>query len=286
MTHHWKNLLMLAPLTLALAWALKSAQTPQSQPSASTSQPARTNWPSALPGKGQAVERKWHSLLDDSLTAQRRLLITDHIRADISVAEVNFLFSALDHTPSAGAEEPWWIIMNEIMERLRKQGLGADQYAARLSKIAADSQRPEVVRDYAIQHLLQWVAPSDSTTIPGEPSPAIRAQTLALVAGIIRDPSLRHSSIPGTALLALADATSRLPTAEAIACWDELDAFLAPLVAGGSDASLSLQGSAIQAAALTYRTEHMPAIFRLAKNETADPSLRLTSIAALAVCRT
>lgn len=281
MPHHWKKLLPLTLIIIAMVWAFKSANQPAPIPTPPTKQTPSLSTVTAPITKPQPLNKKWQALLDDNLTWQERLALADSIRAGISPAEVDFLFTALDHTPSPATQEAWWAVMNEIMERLRKQGLGADQYTARLSKIAADSQRPEVARDYAIQHLLQWISPIDSITTPSEPDPAIRAQTLVLVAGIIRDPSLRHSSISGTALLALADATSRLPSAEASACWDKLDVLLAPLAAGTSDASLTLHVSAIQAAALAGRTAHLPAIHRLAMDATANPSLRLTSIAAL-----
>lgn len=281
MRQHWKKILPLALVFVAIIWAIKSTQQPIPAPTSPPKAPSSVAKASPAFAKAQPLDKKWQTLLDDNLSWQQRLVTADSIRAGISPAEIEFLFSALDHMPTSGNEEAWWAVMNEIMQNLRRHSLGADQYAARLGKIAADSQRPDVARDYAIQHLLQWVSPCDSKTSPGETDHAIRSQTLTLVAGIIRDPSLRHSSIPGTALLALADATSRLPEAEAAACWEGLDAFLTPLIAGGSDASLSLHVSAIQAAALTGRTAHLPAIYRLAMDATSDPSLRLTSIAAL-----
>jgi len=82
-------------------------------------------------------------------------------------------------------------------------------------------------------------------------------------------------------MLALADASARLSQKEVAPIWNTLEPYLTPLCAGGSDASLGLHISAIQAAALTGRTAHLPAIRSLAMNEAADPSLRLTSIAAL-----
>ena len=85
--------------------------------------------------------------------------------------------------------------------------LGADQYSIHLGGVAADSKRAEVVFDYGIQHLPQWIS--------------------------------------------------------------------------GSGASLGLHISAIQAAAIMGRTVHLPAIRNLATNAAANPSLRLTSIAAL-----
>lgn len=226
---------------------------------------------------------KWQPLLDDSLTWQERLALTDEIREGITTQEISFLFAALDHQPLGATEEQWWVVMNEIMDRMRKHGLGADQYSIRIGKIAGDSKRPEVVRDYAIQHLLQWVSSANPQVFPSEADPLQRKESLELVTRIIRDPSLRHSSIPGTSLLALAHASARLPLEEVTPLWDALDSYLSPLCTGGSDASLGLHISAIQTAALMGRTCHLPAIRNLAMNEAADPSLRLTSIAALGI---
>lgn len=242
---------------------------------------ARPPRPAAVSQKTGSETARWQPLLDDSIPWRKRLELTDGIREGLTPAEVSFLFAALDHRPAPGTEEQWWAVLNEIMERMRKHGIGADQYAARLGELAADPGRPEVARDYAIQHLLQWISPADPGIFPGEPDPQQRGETLDLVSRVIRDPSLQNTSIPGTALLALADASSRLPHEDAEPLWDALDPYIGPLVEGKGNASISLHVSAIQAAALRGRQAHLPAIRKLAMDEAADPSLRLSSIAAL-----
>ena len=188
MKFNGKIICAIAILTAAIVLGVKMARPPEIASAAEElSAPARHRVPNFRKSEKPKPDlTRWKPLLDDSLRWENRLVLAEGIREGITPAEVEFLFSALDHTPAAGTEEQWWVVMNEIMERMRRYGLGADQYAARLGKVVADSNRSEVARDYAIQHLLQWVSPGDPKISPAEADPATRSQTLALVSSTIR----------------------------------------------------------------------------------------------------
>ncbi len=237
----------------------------------------------AKPPETLATSR-WQLLLDDQRPWQDRLALADLIRGTLPPEDVAMLYAALDHIPAPGTEEAWWVVLNEIMERMRKHGVGAAQYTTRLGTIIADPARPEVVRDYAAQHLMQWISPADPARYPGESNPQLVAQALQQITDVIRNPTLGHSTISGTALLAFTDASTRLPKTITEPYWAILDSYFATLWSNAdssSPAGVPLQSAALQAAARSGRSRHLPTIQKLATTPTTEPSLRLSAIAAL-----
>lgn len=230
-----------------------------------------------------ADKSQWDTLTRDDLPRHQRLEIARHISASHDSADAGTLFAALDHIPRSGAEEDWFVILNEIMEQMRRNGLGADQYSTRLGEIAADSSRPEVVRDYAIQHLALWIAPGNPAMVPHEENSELVDQSIRHIAAVIQDPTVSHTSISGTALLALADISANLPRESASAAWDSLEPYLNGVILGETPSHLSTRVSAIQAVALTRQPQYLPMIREFATSETTEPSIRLSSIAALGV---
>lgn len=227
------------------------------------------------------VLERWRPLLDGFLPVEERLDIARSINSGLLPAEVAFLYDALTHTPISGKEEDWWVVVNEIMEQMRKHGAGGEEYSARIGELIKAPQVPEVVRDYAIQHLAQWIAPVAAEISPGETNPANTAEALKVISGAARNPSFIHSTIAGTALMALTDISSRLDPEIFAPAWSELSPFLSEIITGQRDSGLSLRVSAIQAVAILADESHLPAIRALASNESENPSARLSAVAAL-----
>jgi hypothetical protein len=233
------------------------------------------------PAPHQPAASEWQPLLDDSLPLETRLDLARSIDHQTSQAERAFLFDALTHTPRPDTGQDWWIVMNEIMEQMRKKGIGSDQYSARLGALIRDSSQNEMVRDYAIQHLAQWIAPAGGDITPGEENPAQARLALEAIAAAAADPALAGSTVSGTALMALLDASSRLPATATAATWDSLRPYLAEVITGQATAANHFRISAIQAVALRGDITQLPAIRDLATRDSTDPGLRLSSIAAL-----
>lgn len=227
------------------------------------------------------ADSPWSRLTADTLPTHQRLEIARQIPESLGQEDTAALFAAMDHTPRSGGEEDWYVILNEIMEQMRRKGVGSDQYAAKLGSIITDSSRTEVVRDYAIQHLALWIAPGNPEQVPHEQNPASVAQSLSHIASAIQDPTASHTSIPGTALLALANISPSLPAETVAATWASLQPYLQSVISGGASPKLSTRVSAIQAVSLTGQQPYLPAIRSFAASETADPSVRLSSIASL-----
>ena len=237
--------------------------------------------PARPPGNNKPADSPWSRLTTDSLPTHQRLEIARQISGSLSKGDTAALFAAMDHTPRSGGEEDWYVILNEIMEQMRRHGLGSDEYAAKLGEIITDSGRTEVVRDYAIQHLALWIAPGNPDQVPHEKNPALVGQSLSHIATAIRDTAVSNTSIPGTALLALADISPNLPAETITATWSSLEPYLQGIISGETSTQLSTRVSAIQAVSLTAQQPYLPAIRSLAASETADPSIRLSSIASL-----
>jgi len=224
-------------------------------------------------------DNPWNALTRDTLPVHDRLEIARSISPTLGDDDIASLISALSHTPRIGGEDDWYLVLNEIMEQMRRHGVGADQYAEALGTIIMDPDRPEVVRDYAIQHLALWIAPADRERFPHETDEETVRSSLAHIASVICDHSLTSTSIPGTALLPLTDITPRLPAAEA--AWEDLTPYLDGVISGSATVPSSTRISAIQAVARTAQHRYLPVIRAIAAEESGDPSVRLSSIASL-----
>lgn len=285
-----------------LAAALVAAATlyiwkPDTPPSgvATASSETRAN-PRAMNRESKLLAR-WQPLTDDSLAWQARIEIARRIDSTLSETEAAHFLAILSRDPAPGREEDWWVVMNEIMEQMRKHGLGAGQYTEALSAIIKDPANHPVVRDYAVQHLAQWLAPAgpetagtDSVlqnpsahqaTLPGEKDPQLIADGLETIVTIIADQTVSDTTIPGTALMYLVDASSRLPEETTAPLWTRLDPFLNRTITGATPVPANLRISAIQAAAILNLRAHLPSVRAIASSDSGDPSVRLSSIASL-----
>lgn len=276
-----KNLILIATACGAVAAALLLFPLRKDVSVHRSSPPAVKADDSSPKAEASDAERIWKGLIDPSLPRDERMTIAREIRPGLDNGETQYLFAILSHRAPGEDKENWWLIVNEIMERMRKQGVGADDYTTRLAMLIADASADEVVRDYAIQHLGQWLAPAVGGISPGEPDEAKRTAGLQVIVAAIKDPSLIHSVLPGTGLLTLADATSRLKEQESEAVWAGLRSFLQESIEGRNEASVPIRASSIQAAARAKRGEFLPAIRVLAFGGVTDPSIRLSSIHAV-----
>lgn len=220
-------------------------------------------------------------LTDHTVPVHYRLELAREIGSHLPEDEITALLDSLSLTPPAGTEDDWWVIMNEIMEQMRKNGTSPDRYASSLTALIKDTGSQEVVKDYAIQHLSQWIAPVNPETSPGEADPAKVSAALEAIATAIADPALSQSTIPGTAIMAMVDASSRLDPDRTAPVWDGLEEYFTNVIDGSNPVGAPLRTSVIQAVAIRNLPQHLPAIRALAQAEQTDSGVRLSSIAAL-----
>lgn len=264
---------------IAVVWLLRGRDDQEVASDGEQAAPQRVSPRAAT--RDEASVNPWTALTRDTLPVYERLEIARSISPTLGDDDIATLFSALSHTPRAGGADDWYLVLNEIMEQMRRHGVAADRYAEALGAIIMDPDRPEVVRDYAIQHLALWIAPADSERFPHESDPETVAASLGQMKSVIRDESLVSTSIPGTALLALTDITPRIPATAAI--WEDLAPYLNGVISGKTGVPSFTRIAAMQAVSRTAQDRYLPVIRTLAEEESGDPSVRLSSIASLGV---
>ncbi len=244
---------------------------------------------SAAPPPAETIvlpSTRFQSLTDPSIRWQ---VLANHLREldanTLSQADVDALYELLDHRPLLEHAEDWWIVVNEIMEQMRLQAIGRERYAKALLAIIRDPSVPEVPRDYSIQHLMDWIAPQgDDVGLPQEEDPALIREAVTATATAIMDPELAQTTIPGTALNMLVYARSGAIEPQII---DEaivrLEPWLRGVIPGRIPVDPINRNDAIGAAASLGLREHYPMIREFAFDEEVDRTVRLRSIAALAI---
>ena len=227
---------------------------------------------------------RWKSLIDPSIRWQVRVDVLRRLDEEtLSRFDVDALYSLLEHRPLSGQAEDWWVVVNEIMEQMRLQAIGRDRYSKTLLAIIRDPFAPEVLRDYTIQHLGQWIAPrGEDTEVPHEEDPILVRKAIIAIANTVRDASLAHSSIPGTALNVLIDVREGGIEPQIIdKAMVELEPWFSNVIPGQVSVSLINRSEAISAVASLGRRKYSPIVRELAFSKEADTTLRLRSIAAL-----
>ncbi|SHK31983.1 hypothetical protein SAMN02745181_3601 [Rubritalea squalenifaciens DSM 18772] len=224
------------------------------------------------------------ALTDPTVSERLRLDLARRIDTGLESGDVDYLFGLFRHNPG-GDNKVWWVVLNEIMQQMDAKGVGADRFEAELIQLVKSKGAHEVARDYAVQHLALWIRNQGSGLSP-ESSEAVKmGQAMQAIADTITDPSLSGTSIPGTAIMSLTQASRQLPEEISAPVWQRLDPLLSSMMKGETKADLGMRTSIVQAVALRDSQAHLPLIREMARDAEIDPSMRLTSIAALGVYR-
>ncbi len=226
----------------------------------------------------------WENLVDDSVRWQIRVDRLRRLNKDaLSEPDVETLYNLLDRRPSALHAEAWWVVVNEIMEQLRKQGVAPQRYTPALLTIIKDQTAPDVLRDYAIQHLSQWLTPRGADLGNfHEENPELIKEAAQAFTDLILDAGLAHTSIPGTTLSVLADMkTSGLSEETLAEVTDQLHPWLQSTLTEEVNSEKNTRISAINAIGVLQLKQHLPAIRELASPVQTSASVRLSSIATL-----
>jgi hypothetical protein len=224
-------------------------------------------------------------LTDTSQPYQVRI---DQLRSTLvdgcSEPELRFLYQLLEKAPPASElPEHWYVLANDIMAIIHTHETDPQRLSSQFIGLLNASHQPEVIRDYAVQHLATWLNPQSSqagaTRLPAA-SPELAAEVLASLAAATTDPALAQSTIPGTTLMMLVNLTrsnSGVDCTQAIAT---LKPWLGEALREGSTLSNPIRVSALSAAGILAPSEFRPLIRNIAYQENGG-SLRLPAIAAL-----
>lgn len=202
-----------------------------------------------------------------------------------SEPELRFLYQLLEKSPPKGElPEHWFVIANDIMTRILANETDPERFSSKLIGLLHSPQQPDVIRDYAVQHLANWLNPrsaqATATRLPTA-SPEIAAQVLQSLAAATTDPALEQSTIPGTTLMMLVELTRSNSGVDCSQAITTLTPWLNHALQDGSTLSNPIRVSAVSAAGILAPTQFRPLIRRIAYQENAGSSLRLPAIAAL-----
>ena len=271
------TLLIVALLAAAgvITWLVRPS-TDEAAPSAAVVEQSKS--------ERHAVASRFANLPDAALRYEVKVNMLRQLDAEsLTSQDIDTLYALLEHTPASGEEENWYVIVNEIMEQLRAQAISPDRYTSTMLSMVQSAETPEVVRDYAIQHLATWINPiATEADEPYEDTPAQVTAILSTFGEVITDPTLAHSSVPGTTLMMLADLRSGGLDASLLdPVLDTLQPWLEQSLRGTHSLSQINRISTINAIGELGLTQFTPTIRSLAINEDTHTNLRLNSIAAL-----
>lgn len=187
---------------VALAIGLAKRQNPL--------QPEKTggNLPAAVPaGTPQPMSPAVLALLSDEPRSLNERLDTLYaIGVALPGPDRQALLQALSRPKLPGlGEDDWFVLANEIMQLLRNQQPAMQELTPALLALWHDASLAPTLRDYALQHLREWVFDQDSRSA-NETRPERIAEIQQTFLDLIRpeNPEFQPSSTTlGTALLAL-----------------------------------------------------------------------------------
>ena len=216
----------------------------------------------------------------DQLVAELRQLDA----RTLSEGDVDSLYAYLTDRPGVARTEEWWYTLNEIMEQIRLQAIAPERIVPTFLSILLDPNQAEVPRDYALQHLAQWITPNpEGLDLPHEQNPELIRKAIYGIIRIIPEPALGRSTIPGTGLTML-NLMQDAPFADQLLrpSLRHLEPWVKRTVLGqNSDASEILRGEAIQTVGDFLLDEHAHYLRELASDRSSSTYLRLRAISAL-----
>ena len=220
---------------------------------------------------------RFTSLTDRSIRWQVRV---DQLRrldaSSLNTTEVDYFYTLLHQHPKGHRKEDWWVIVNEVMEQIVQQRIQPERISSEFCSIINDPSLDDVIRDYAVQHISNYVA-QDSNATGGS-----HAEVLNTLTSVIQDPANQHNSIPGTSMMGLVTMSQNPSQISVIKDYfGQLDNYLTLLLEGESSASIVTRTSAINVVGLMESVEYAPTLTKLITTEGTNESVKLSSIAAL-----
>lgn len=188
------------------------------------------------------------------------------------------LYAYLEQPPATG-EEHWYLVCNEIMEVLRKRNLTPGIYTRKHLDLIQSAKSDPMIRDYAAQHLAQWISGNDPNA--RETNSELAASAFDAMREEAARPANGQLTLAGTTLNGLCDTV--LTGSEAMKAKQNEVGSLAVKMAETNDGSVSNanRATALQVAARLKVSGLPQACRRMAADKQEAIDVRLSSIAAL-----
>ena len=259
-------------LTTASALALTGAVVWQLRP-----QPS----PSPAAAHSTSSSTRLVRLHDREAALAERLKVAREISDDLTNEELRQLMATLARPLDQRTAEKDLMAFNEIMEQLRVSGMACGEYATALCSLIREEKTHPVVRDYAMQHAVQWIREAKSGHSLARISEDDRRNLLSCIVSYLQVPTSLHETGYGTALNLIRTLANEYPADAA-----EIFALCAPrisAVASGQESGpLGNRISAIQSLpALPDREQALTLVRNLTTDTPGGSPVRLVAIATL-----
>ncbi|MBK1883782.1 hypothetical protein JIN85_15295 [Luteolibacter pohnpeiensis] len=255
-----------------VGWRLSDGQKYPVAKTANKNGAEKHNSESVVPTKPSAIE----TITNASLDWEQRVQAVRDLPIQLEASQIEQLFAYLEQ-PTPKDKESFYLVCNEIMEVLRKRRLAPDEYSINLMKLIESPSANPLIRDYAVQHLAQWISGMD--TFAMESNRELASQTFDAMLVEVNDPANYGLTMTGTTLSSLADAVNKGNPDLA----DKREALgdVCMAIIQKDDYSAVNRSTAIQVAA-RLDTPGLGAICKtIAANDSAPVDLRLSSIAGI-----
>jgi hypothetical protein len=219
------------------------------------------------------------SITNPDIHWEERVHAVNQLPVNLDAATRKGLVDYLTNKPNKEPLKDWYVVANEVMQTLRQHELPPGFYTREMTILIESPTADPVLRDYAVQHLSQWI----SGVVPAarETDAVLVTAAFDAMCGQAVAAENGQLTLVGTTLNALADALLR-GEGTILAKRSHLQK-IALKLATTADTSVSTfnRACALQAAA-RLDTPELPDVCRqLVHHSDVAPDLRLGSVAAL-----
>ena len=233
----------------------------------------------ALPA--YASRSKSARIADSEAALAGRLKAAKEISTDLTNGELKSLIDFLTKPIDERNRESDLLAINEVMNSLRVTGIACGEYATALCRLIRDPNVHPVVRDYAIQHAIQWMRDANNGSFPAVMASEDRRRLLDCMVSFLHEPASLHETGYGTALNVLRTLESTYPE-DAAAIFEQCAPRIMEVAAGSESAPLANRVSAIQTLpALPDREAALTLVRGMVAEVPIGSPVRLVAIATL-----
>jgi hypothetical protein len=163
-------------------------------------QPAPTSHHSLPVKEERSVSDKISRIQSRETALSERLRAAREISTDLTNQELRvlmeFLAKPLDQENATGD----LVAMNQVMDQIRVSGMACGEYATALCGLIREPKTHPVVRDYAMQHAVQWMVEAKHGQSNAKLEEKDRKRLLDCMVSYLQTPSSLHETGFGTAL--------------------------------------------------------------------------------------
>lgn len=241
----------------------------------------RSSSETSVPAEASQDSKKFSRITDSEIALAERVKAAREISTDLTSEEMKELIAFLSKPIDDHNREREFLAINQVMDQLRASGMANGEYATALCGLIRNPSTHPVVRDYSIQHAIQWIREAKNGRAPAQVSEEDRKHMLDCIVSFMQEPTSLNETGYGTALNIIRSLENSYPEETA-----EIYTLCAPRIvevaAGKESAPLANRISAIQAlTAIPKSTETLSLVRGMVVDAPTGSPVRLVAIAAL-----